>query len=132
MKQVRNMSFGVLVMILVMTGCNSPDRATDGETTAAGTVSETGTAFLDDEPGSALRSLTVGWNTDWSLHTVPYNEIASGGPARDGIPSIDDPKFESIEQAYEWQVGTEPVIVLVIDGDARGKRQALEQWSGQG
>ena len=36
---------------------------------------------------------TRGWKTDFSLHTVPYDEILSGGPPRDGIPPIDNPSL---------------------------------------
>jgi 2-iminobutanoate/2-iminopropanoate deaminase len=32
--------------------------------------------------------------TDFSKHTVPLGEIKSGGPPKDGIPSIDGPRFE--------------------------------------
>ena len=31
--------------------------------------------------------------TDGIKHSIPLNEILSGGPGKDGIPSIDDPKF---------------------------------------
>ena len=33
------------------------------------------------------------WRTDFSRHTVPLDEIVSGGPPRDGIPPIDEPNF---------------------------------------
>lgn len=34
------------------------------------------------------------WRTDFSKHLVPLAEIGSGGPPKDGIPAIDEPKFE--------------------------------------
>ncbi|MBI2063288.1 MAG: hypothetical protein HYT61_03590 [Candidatus Yanofskybacteria bacterium] len=37
--------------------------------------------------------------TDGVKHSVPLNEILSGGPPKDGIPSIDDPKFLSTKEA---------------------------------
>jgi len=37
-----------------------------------------------------------GWETDFSRHTVPFESIFSGGVGRDGIPPIDNPKFETI------------------------------------
>lgn len=33
--------------------------------------------------------------TDGVKHSIPLDEILGGGPGKDGIPSIDDPKFES-------------------------------------
>ena len=35
-------------------------------------------------------------------HSVPLNSIQSGGPPKDGIPSIDKPKFESIKDANKY------------------------------
>jgi hypothetical protein len=40
--------------------------------------------------------------TDDVKHSVPLDEILSGGPAKDGIPSIDDPKFISTSEADKW------------------------------
>ena len=31
--------------------------------------------------------------TDFSKHIVSFHEILSGGPPKDGIPSIDKPQF---------------------------------------
>ncbi|MEE9598013.1 MAG: hypothetical protein V3V96_14665, partial [Acidiferrobacterales bacterium] len=40
--------------------------------------------------------------TDFSQTAVDLNEIMSGGPPKDGIPAIDDPKFVSSEDADGW------------------------------
>lgn len=37
--------------------------------------------------------------TDGVKHTVPLSSILSGGPPKDGIPSIDNPKFISVSSA---------------------------------
>jgi hypothetical protein len=65
------------------------------------------------------RFSTSGWETDFSLHTVPFDDILSGGPPRDGIPSIDRPKFISPETANEWLSDQEPVISFQLNGDIR-------------
>ena len=62
---------------------------------------------------------TFGWRTDFSRHSVPYDEFLSGGPPRDGIPPIDNPKFVSPGEADQWLEGLEPVIFVDIEGDAR-------------
>ena len=59
---------------------------------------------------------------------MPYSEILSGGPGKDGIPAIDDPKFESIEEARAGSTGQGPVIALEIDGDARAYPLAVLTW----
>jgi hypothetical protein len=66
-----------------------------------------------------ISRLAFGWNTDFSQHSVPYNEIFSGGVPRDGIPPIYSPKITTIELADEWIKGQEPVIALEVNGDAR-------------
>ncbi len=57
-------------------------------------------------------------DTDFSKHSVPLDEIMSGGVSKDAIRSIDDPEFYRFEQV-EGLTPTEPVIGLIIDGDAR-------------
>ena len=68
------------------------------------------------------------WKTDFSLHTVPYEEFLSGGVAPDGIPPLDDPKFESIEQADSWLRDVHPVVALEINGQARAYPLAVLTW----
>lgn len=57
--------------------------------------------------------------TDGTKHSVPLNEILGGGPGKDGIPPIDNPKFISIAEANKQLTDTNPGIALEIDGDAR-------------
>ena len=82
---------------------------------------------VDDRP-DRLRSLTSSWNTNWALHTIDYQEILSGGPPRDGIPSIDSPTFVDQAAAAEWLVDNEPVIALDIEGDARAYPLQVVTW----
>ncbi len=56
--------------------------------------------------------------TEFTRHSVDFKEILSGGPPKDGIRSIDHPVFVSVHEV-EILADTEPVIGLVIDGDAR-------------
>ncbi len=81
----------------------------------------------DDRPGQ-LRAATNSWNTNWNRHTIEYNELLSGGPPRDGIPSIDDPQFISPDAAQEWLADNEPVIALKIDGAARAYPLQILTW----
>lgn len=57
--------------------------------------------------------------TDGVKHTIPLNEIVGGGPPKDGIPSIDDPKFVSIAEANKFVSDEEPGIAINIDGVQR-------------
>ena len=76
----------------------------------------------------AARFRTGSWLTDFSLHTVPYDEFLSGGVPRDGIPPLDDPRFESIADADSWLEDVQPVVALEVNGEARGYPLAILTW----
>jgi len=59
------------------------------------------------------------WDTDFSKATVPLDEIVSGGPPKDGIPAIDDPRFVPVREAAAWIGDREPVMVVEHSGDIR-------------
>ncbi|MEX1345788.1 MAG: DUF3179 domain-containing protein, partial [Candidatus Limnocylindrales bacterium] len=80
-----------------------------------------------EDPGEP-RFSTRGWDTDFSISSVPFDEIFSGGPGKDGIPAIDRPQFESIEEARPWVTGLGPVIALEIEGDARAYPLSILTW----
>ena len=46
-------------------------------------------------------------------------DIRSGGPPKDGIPSIDRPLFVSVEDADEWIADNELVLALTYRGETR-------------
>ena len=77
---------------------------------------------------SRARISRRGWKTDFSLHTVPYDEILSGGPPRDGIPPIDHPKFTTTEAASQWIGDQEPVIIFSLNGDVRAYPLQILTW----
>ena len=81
----------------------------------------------DDRP-NRLRGVTGSWNTNWNRHIIEYDELLSGGPPRDGIPSIDEPKFIGSDEAAGWLADNEPVIILEIDGDARAYPLQILIW----
>ncbi len=76
----------------------------------------------------AARLTTGHWQTDFRLHTVPYDEFLSGGVGRDQIPPLDDPQFESIEAADSWLEDVQPVVALEINGQARAYPLAILTW----
>jgi hypothetical protein len=64
--------------------------------------------------------------TDFTRHSVDLDEIVSGGPPKDGIPSIDDPRFVPVTAAD--LPANEPVIGLVLAGDARAYPLRILLW----
>ncbi len=65
--------------------------------------------------------------TDFSKHSVDFDEIKSGCPPKDGIPSIDDPKFVPLAQ-IKGMAETEPVISLKIGGEAKAYPLRILIW----
>lgn len=59
---------------------------------------------------------------------VPLNQILSGGPPPDGIPSIDEPKFISVEEADRNLEDSELVLGLNINGDIRAYPLQILVW----
>ncbi len=57
-----------------------------------------------------------GFDLDGAL--IPANEILSGGPPRDGIPAINDPKFLPADNAHHLQPA-DPVLGIVRNGVAK-------------
>ncbi len=83
----------------------------------------TGDAPREPIPDSAgvAEQLSGGerWRTDFSKISVPPLEIVPGGPPKDGIPSIDRPRFEDARAADAWLEAREPVLVLSLGDIAR-------------
>jgi Protein of unknown function (DUF3179) len=59
---------------------------------------------------------------------VPLDQIVSGGPPPDGIPSIDDPKFISIQVADKYLEDSDLVLGLNINGDIRAYPLQILVW----
>ncbi len=67
------------------------------------------------------------WATDQSKHSVPLDEITSGGPPKDGIPAIDAPTFETALDV-DWLGEREPVIAVTVEGLTRGYPIQVLMW----
>jgi len=110
-----------------MTSSSTAARATAPSTTPA----PSGLVAPDPNFEEALREAgisTRGWKTDFSRHTVPFTEILSGGPPRDGIPPIDEPKFIDFEEADRYLGRLEPVISFEQNGDVRAYPLSILTW----
>ena len=68
------------------------------------------------------------WRTDFTKHTVPLEEIVSGGPPKDGIPAIDEPRFQSVPAADRWLEPDEPVLVVERNGEAKAYPLQIMVW----
>ena len=58
---------------------------------------------------------------------VDLDEIRSGGPPPDGIPSIDDPSFLSAGEV-DFLEDNEPVLALTVNGESRAYPVQIMTW----
>lgn len=103
-----------------------------------------GGAILDADPPSGIEeaastadaatgdtglevTATTLMETDGVLHTIPLEKIRSGGPPKDGIPSIDDPVFVAADGAHHM-TDTDTVIGLELNGDVRAYPLSILVW----
>ena len=108
-----------------------PTGTTASESEPESTSAATSNSLIEDasaEPPPQLRSAVKSWATDWSRRTISLDELFSGGPARDGIPPIDEPIFVSVKEATEEVDEAEPVVVYEHNGDARAYPLAILIW----
>ncbi|MBI2326728.1 DUF3179 domain-containing protein [Candidatus Curtissbacteria bacterium] len=59
---------------------------------------------------------------------IPFSELRSGGPPKDGIPSIDNPKFISLSEADKFLEEDDPVLGLDYKGIARAYPHRIMNW----
>ena len=92
-----------------------------------------GVMTVDAEAAEAARRKYEGllrgaWTTDFTRASIAYDEIMTGGPPKDGIPSIDHPQFETVAGADAWLDDREPVQVVNINDDVRAYPVQVMVW----
>lgn len=92
----------------------APDAARSGEA---------GDAAQEASARTSTREIRT---TDGTKHSIPLDEILTGA-AKDGIPSIDEPEFDTTEEA-QWLNDTNPGLGLVVNGDARFYPYRILVW----
>jgi len=76
---------------------------------------------------SPVPSLLSDWYQGQVKHLIPLTDILSGGPSKDGIPSIDTPKFIAVNDATflaEGDLG----LLLTIGSDTRFYPFRILNW----
>jgi hypothetical protein len=72
---------------------------------------------------------TPGSSAGLSSEIVPADQIVSGGPPPDGIPSIDNPKFVNAANASSWLTDDyDSVIGISLNGDVRAYPLQILVW----
>lgn len=82
----------------------------------------------EQKPPLRLRFGASSWSTDFTKTSITIDEIR-GGVAKDGIPAIDNPQFDTPTEASVWLADVEPVLALEINGDARAYPLQILVWN---
>jgi hypothetical protein len=75
--------------------------------------------------GASAVTSDNGFDLDGSL--IPAEEVQQGGPPRDGIPAIDNPKFVTVGEA-DFLDREDRVLGIVRDGQARAYPISILNW----
>lgn len=106
--------FGFFIIFLV--GCAPIDTKTaqDAEITTKtqGIEKLPEISKMEEETGIKMTARGV-------KYIVDPNKIRGGGPPMDGIPSIDNPKYVSVEEADEWIQDNELILAIIYKGVKR-------------
>lgn len=120
-----------LLAILLLAACGAPAAgpaptvAPAVPTPISAAPSTTAPTMLPEEPPPAGAGEFA---TDFGRHTVPYAEILSGGPPKDGIPAIDTPQFVAAAEADACLEPQEPVVLVQVGADARAYPIQILMW----
>ncbi|MCP9487032.1 MAG: DUF3179 domain-containing protein [Gaiellaceae bacterium MAG52_C11] len=118
----------LVALASVLAGCGGDGG---GEAEQIRSLEELAATIPDPGPGlgevGAPPSLTAGWKTDFSKHSVALAEFRSGGPGRDGIPAIDRPELLPVADVV-FLKPQEPVILLELGGESRAYPLQILIW----
>lgn len=94
-----------VVFLFLLTGCN--DKVVDN------------TLGFDEQDEKDKKT-----DTEW---LIPVNEVYDGGPGKDGIPSIDNPKFISSEEV-NFLKDEDLVVVIKIGNEIKVYPHLILDW----
>jgi len=100
--------FGLVALSLFLVACN-----------VKGPIGKESEVVIDGE---------INILPDGTKYIVHPNKLLPGGPAKDGIPSIDNPKFVSAEKANKWLRDDELVLGISRNGVTRAYPLQILVW----
>jgi hypothetical protein len=110
-----------------------PSATPPSSTTDSSSASEPSSTSVSksDAPAavpSGPSALTDPLSEEFPPSLVPIDEIISGGPPPDGIPSLDAPVFIDVAGVCDQLEGAESVVAVEINGDARAYPVRVMIW----
>jgi hypothetical protein len=114
----------ISVMVIAMvniTRTNSINFSPSNTNPLKGNFLSSSSSFVIDQSNAQKEEL--------QKHIVPLDQIVSGGPPPDGIPSIDNPKFVTVQEAgNNFLSDSDLVLGLNINGDIRAYPLLILVW----
>jgi hypothetical protein len=114
-----------IVLVVVAAACGgggAGDRPADGGATPGATEQVEGSP--NQEVVSALQDPN---HESFPAPLIEWNDLRSGGPPPDGIPSIDAPRFLRVDEV-DFLADQEPVLAIEVEGDARAYPLQIMTW----
>lgn len=59
---------------------------------------------------------------------IPEDEVLDGGPGKDGIPSVDNPRFTGVAQVESYLLDTDLVLVAKVGNDVKIYPHPILDW----
>lgn len=131
MTDMNYVALGILLIALgavaayTLTGRGGQFALPQGST--APLTDSVGVGTVPEESADTLLSERVALVTDGVKHSIPLDEILSGGPGKDGIPAINNPKFTSVKDAA-FLNDSDPGLGLTIGGESRFYPYRILVW----
>ena len=74
------------------------------------------THIIGQEGKENILKVYSAWTTNFEKRSIELTDLITGGPPKDGIPAIINPKFTTLKEASNWLDEKEPVITVSING----------------
>ncbi len=123
------MNLKIIILALVLAGAFyfwNANKTTQGKavlTEAEKRQPQGMTGLTDSEERQEIKVTEKGLK-----YIVDPAKIVPGGPPKDGIPSIDNPKFVSVEEADTWIADNELILAIVYKGVTRVYPLQIMVW----
>jgi hypothetical protein len=75
-----------------------------------------------------LMAVPVHADWDFTKHSIPVEDIRGGGPPKDGIPALFNPKYISVREAEKLLDPDERVLGLTLNGVSRAYPIRIMSW----
>ncbi|MAG91163.1 hypothetical protein CMO83_00640 [Candidatus Woesearchaeota archaeon] len=116
--------FSFLAVILFVSACtpsNKTNSAQDQNTQTSDTDDSEADKQEEDQESQDQTSDNdeIQFLPDGTPYLIHPNQIRGGGPPKDGIPSIDNPSFVTVQEADEWLEDNETGIAIIHKGVKR-------------